>query len=382
MYLPVYAAIKAPFVFLDAGALLNPLLTGASVLALGLAARRIWPAERWRPWTAVALLATSSEVLVTSGSGYTMPAHLLANLLWLWLYLRGDRWSWALALLVGGLALGLHSPFPHALFVAPFLLRLLRDRRWARLTSGVLAYAAAAACWLTFLLHARSNVEGKGETVFTLFAWPNLWTLKLHLMNLTVLLTWHAPVLGILVLVVALRAWRTPPVIVDLALGVLLTLIFFVFFPSTQGHGWGYRYVFQVLGSFALIAAHGVPLVESELGVRRTRVWVVAGLTVAVLLQVPLRLVQTERFVRPFAAGVAYVRSRPEQIVIVHSDAVWYGDDVVRNDPYLARPIVLRGTALSAGAIEQIEHAFPGRVLQVRDADLLGLGMTPVTHAR
>jgi hypothetical protein len=201
-------------------------------------------------------------------------------------------------------------------------------------------------------------------------------------MNLTVLLTWHAPVLGILVLVVALRAWRTPPVIVDLALGVLLTLIFFVFFPSTQGHGWGYRYVFQVLGSFALIAAHGVPLVESELGVRRTRVWVVAGLTVAVLLQVPLRLVQTERFVRPFAAGVAYVRSRPEQIVIVHSDAVWYGDDVVRNDPYLARPIVLRGTALSAGAIGQIEHAFPGRVLQVRDADLLGLGMTPVTHAR
>ena len=79
---------------------------------------------------AVALLATSSQVVLTSGSGYTMPAHLLANLLWLWLYLRGDRrrgrsrCSWA------GSRSGLHSPFPHALFVAPFLVRLLRERRW------------------------------------------------------------------------------------------------------------------------------------------------------------------------------------------------------------------------------------------------------------
>ena len=145
MYLPVYALLKTPFVVFGAGTLLNPLLTGLAVLALGLAARRIWPDERLRPWVAVALLATSSEVIVTAGSGYTMPAHLLANVAWLWLALRGDRWSWAGALLVGALALGLHNPFPHALFVAPFLLRLLRERRWGRLGSAVLAYAAASA---------------------------------------------------------------------------------------------------------------------------------------------------------------------------------------------------------------------------------------------
>ena len=382
MYLPVYAAMKAPFVLVGAGGLLNPLLTGASVLALGLAARRLWPNERARPWIAVTLLATSSQLIVTSGSGYTMPAHLLANLVWLWLYLRGDRWSWALALLVGGLALGLHNPFPHALFVAPFLLRLLRDRRWGRLATGVVAYTAASAIWLTVLQLARSNVEGRSETVLTLFAWPDAFTVLLHLMNLSLLFTWHAPVLGILALVVFLQLRRSTPVIVDLGLGVAVTLVFFSFFPSTQGHGWGHRYAFQALGGLALIAAAGVPTVSSVLGARYTRAWLVAGLVLAVALQVPLRLVQTERFVRPFAAGVEHVRSRPKAIVIVDAGRLWYGDDLVRNDPFLARPIVLRRDALAPSAIAEIERVFPGRVATVSADELLRLGMTPVAGGR
>jgi hypothetical protein len=382
MYLPVYARMKAPFIALGAGTVLNPLLTGLAVLVLGLAARRLWPDEWLRPWVAVALLATSSEVIVTAGSGYTMPAHLLANVTWLWLALRGDRRSWAGALLVGGLALGLHNPFPHALFVAPFLVRLLWERRWGRLGSAVIVYGAASAVWLAFLLHARSNVEGKTETVMTLFAWPDMATALLHGMNLSLLLAWNAPLMAILVLVVFLRLRRASPVIVDLAAGVVLTLLFFTLFPSTQGHGWGYRYAFQVLGSLALIAADGVPRLLSALGERRARGWLIAGIAVALVVQLPLRLVQTERFVRPFAAGVAYVRSRPEPIVIVHGDSVWYGDDLVRNEPYLGRPIVLRRNSLAPGAIGQIERAFPGQVRELSDAELLGLGMTPMARRR
>lgn len=382
MYLPVYALLKAPFVAIGAGTLLNPLLTGLAVLTLGLAARRIWPGERLRPWMAVALLATSSEVIVTAGSGYAMPAHLLANVAWLWLALRGDRWSWAGALLVGALALGLHNPFPHALFVAPFLLRLLRERRWGRVAAAVLVYGTASACWLAFLLHVRPNVEGKSQPLQTLFAWPDLSTALLHGMNLSLLLTWTAPPMAILVLVVFLRLRRSPPVIVDLAIGVVITLLFFMFFPSTQGHGWGYRYAFQVLGSLALIAADGVPQLVTALGARRARGWLLAGIALAVVLQIPLRLVQTERFVRPFAAGVAYVRSRPVPIVVVHGDSVWYGGDLVRNDPYLAGPIVLRRNDLAPAAIDQIKRAFPGRVQELPDAEFLRLGMTPLERRR
>ncbi|HEX7940707.1 MAG TPA: hypothetical protein VF488_02845, partial [Gemmatimonadaceae bacterium] len=175
---------------------------------------------------------------------------------------------------------------------------------------------------------------------------------------------------------------RRSPVIVDLAAGVVVTLLFFMFFPSTQGHGWGYRYAFQVLGSLALIAAEGVPTFVSALGERRAQRWLVAECALALVVQIPLRLVQTERFIRPFAAGVAYVRSRPEPIVIVRGDSLWYGDDLVRNDPYLSRPIVLRGNSLTPAAIAQIERAFPGRVRALSDAELLGLGMTPMAHGR
>jgi len=383
MYLPVYALLKAPFVAIGIGTLLNPLLTGLAVLALGLAARRMWPDERLRPWVAVALLATSSEVIVTAGSGYAMPAHLLANVAWLWLALRGDRRSWAGALLVGALALGLHNPFPHALFVAPFLLRLLRERRWGRLGSALLVYGAASVFWLMLLRHARANVPGQPDTsLLTVFSVPDLATVLLHGMNLSLLLTWDAPLMAILALLVFSRLRRSPPVIVDLAIGVVITLLFFMLFPSTQGHGWGYRYAFQVLGSLALIAAEGIPALVSALGARRARGWVFAGVGLALFVQLPLRLVQTERFVRPFAAGVAYVRSRPEPIVLVHGDSLWYGGDLIRNDPYLASPIVLRRNALAPTAIEQIERAFPGRVYEVGDAELLRLGMTPLERRR
>ena len=38
-----------------------------------------------------------------------------------------------------------------------------------------------------------------------------------------------------------------------LGAGVVLTFAFFSFYPSTQGHGWGYRYVYGMLGNLALL---------------------------------------------------------------------------------------------------------------------------------
>ena len=137
-----------------------------------------------------------------------------------------------------------------------------------------------------------------------------------------------------------------------------------------------------MLGSLALIAAEGVPAVSSVLGTRRARAWLATGLALAVVVQLPLRFVQTERFVRPFAAGVAHVRSRPQPIVIVPASGLWYGDDLIRNDPYLAPPIVLRRDALAPAAIAEIRRVFPGQVVEVTEDQLLGLGMTPVQSRR
>src|SRR4029078_843357 len=104
------ALLKTPFVMTGLEVLLNPLLAALSVILIAAIARRLWPSEGLRPWMAVAFFVTSSEVLMTSGTGYSMPAHLALNLLWLWLYPRGDARSSGLAPAVGAVTRGAPQP--------------------------------------------------------------------------------------------------------------------------------------------------------------------------------------------------------------------------------------------------------------------------------
>jgi hypothetical protein len=375
-YLPVYSAIKSVFLLAHLEAWLNPLLSAGALVSLAAVARRLWPTEGLRPLVAVALLATSSQFLVTSGTGYSMPAHLFLNLLWLWLYLRGDARSWAAALVVGVLAMGLHNPFPHTLFVAPFMLRLLRQRRWGRLASAAVAYVAGAVLWLAWLRFVHPVASGSNSGLMGLFAFPDAGVIALHVMNLSLLASWNAPVLGLLVLAAVMRPRELDEVQRDLALGVLATLAFFMFFPSTQGHGWGYRYAHQVLGNLCLLAAAGLPTLSATIGERRSRHLVAAGLATALVVQVPLRLRDTEGFVRPFAKGFEYVRSRDATVLLVRGDSIWYGQDLIRNDPFLQYPVVVRQRRLAPQLIEQMKRMMPGRVIELSDAELLQLGMT------
>jgi hypothetical protein len=383
LYLPGYAALKALFVPLGAGAVLNPLFAAGAVLAMAAVARRIWPGESLRPWVAIGVLVTSSQFAVTSGTGYSMPAHLCLNLVWLWLYLRDDARSWAAALVIGALALGLHNPFPHALFVAPFMLRLLRDRRWARLGAAAVVYLAAAALLMGWMRMAHPLAGAGGPGVLSVFALPGITGLWLQMVHATLLFTWHAPLVGALALAGYVRTRRADPLLADVALGVLITLGFYAFFPLTQGHGWGYRYSYQILGSLALLAAAGAPTLLRAAGERRGRLVLAGACAVALLVQLPLRALQTERFVRPFAAASRLVQERDADVVLVHADSVWYGRDLIRNDPFLAgQPVVLYGGMLSAYGREMLERAHPGRVAEIRDRDLLALGMTRWDRSR
>jgi hypothetical protein len=382
-YLPGYAFLKAPFVAIGAPALLNPLLAALSIAMLAAVARRLWPDEGLRPWLAIALLASSSQFVVTSGTAYSMPAHLCANLVWLWLYLRDDDRSWFAALVVGVIALGLHNPFPHALFVAPFLIRLVRDRRWRRVGWAALFYGAGSIGWFLWL-RALQSLGPVGDGLLSVLQLPGSAALWLNAINVSLLFTWQTPVFGVLVVAALFQARRLAPPLRDLAWGVLLTIVFYSFFPATQGHGWGYRYAYQVLGSLALLAAAGVTPLIAAVGSGRATLLVGASLVVGLFVQLPRRLVETERFVRPFAAASSYVLSRPADVVLVNGSTVWYGRDLVRNDPFLeGQPVVVRANGLSAEGRAYLERLYPGRVQEVTDAQLLQLGMTPWTqHVR
>ncbi|MFL5619252.1 MAG: hypothetical protein ACJ79A_12775 [Gemmatimonadaceae bacterium] len=382
-YLPGYALLKTPFVLTGLEVLLNPLLAALSVLLLAAIARRLWPDEGLRPWMALAFFVTSSEVLMTSGTGYSMPAHLALNLLWLWLYQRGDARSWGVALAVGVLALGLHNPMPHALFVAPFLLRLVRERRWGRAAAAVVAYGIGGLIWIGWLRMANPFARPGGPGLFSMFALPNALAFWLQTVNLSLLFTWHAPLFGALAIAGVARARRLGPVMTDVALGVAFTLAFYLFFPLTQGHGWGYRYAYQVLGSLALLAAAGTPSLVSAVGARRAQSLLIASFATALLVQVPLRFWQGERFIRPYAAAYRHLSSRPARVVLVNADSIWYGRDLIRNDPYLrGQPVVLAARLLTREGRAAIEAAYPGQVLEVRDGELLRLGLTPWIRGR
>ena len=88
-----------------------------------------------------------------------MPAHLALNTIWLWLYSRPDRRAFYLAPFVGVVAIGLHQPIVHALFVAPFLVRLVLQRRWRTVGIFTVIYLAGCLGWFMWKAHAKMGVE-------------------------------------------------------------------------------------------------------------------------------------------------------------------------------------------------------------------------------
>jgi hypothetical protein len=370
----VYAAIRAAFQLVHAEAWFNPLCAGGSVLLVAALARKLRPNEPSAPLVAVLALVTSAQFLVTSGSQYTMPAHLLANLAWTWLVLRDDKASILAAAVLGGLALGLHNPFPHALYAIPFFWRWLARREYARFAITTVIYLAFSYAWLSWLRMERGGEPGAGGGLLSLFAIPGLQGWRLTGMNLALLFTWQAPVVGLLLVVAYVREQLLGDTEKDLARGVLLTFLFYILYGSSQGHGWGYRYIYGTLGSVALLAAAMTPTLREALGARRARALAATGFALS-LAVVALRVVQVEHFAGPFAEASAYVASLDADVVAVESGAVWYGRDLVRNDAVLTRPVIVNGSMLNGRGWEALRTRYGSRLLLVGADSLVAHGM-------
>lgn len=349
MYLPVYAGIRTVFLEIGAEWMTNAMLSAVSVLLLAAIARRLWPADGRRQWVAVLALATSSQLLITGATAYAMPAHLCINLLWLWLFLRGDRASLIALPFVGVLAMGLHNPFPHALFVAPFLLLLVFRKRWALTAYLAVVYLAGAALWLAWLRGVQPQAQqGGAGGLFTVFQLPTSFRMVVQGMNLTLIATWQAPIVALGLAAALLGFRRLTHPMRELAWGVVITFVFYFFFPYDQGHGWGYRYIEPVLGSIVLLAADAWWRVTASLRPRHARNLLVAGLLVT-LVQIPVRAASVESFIRPFAHANELVQQSGADVVVLPVRDWWYGRDLVRNDPLLlARPLVVSAPDLTA----------------------------------
>jgi hypothetical protein len=373
-YLPGYAAVRALFSAVGVEVIVNPLLAAISVLSLAGASARLWPGDARRGRLAILYLATSSQFLLMSMSGYSWAAHLCFNLLWLYLVLRDDRLGLAAAPWVGVVALGLHNPFPHALFAAPFLLRLLGTRRLGWIAYYGAVYGVGVLAWYRVMSYFHGQV-GSGRAL-KIFGLPSPEGYFVQGMNLSLLLTWQAPAMALFLIAAFFLVRSMKQAERDLMAGLVLTFAFYFLFPQNQGHGWGYRYLYSVLGSAALLAASATVALAGPGGAVVRRL-VVASAVAALLVQLPLRSLQAEHFVRPYAATLRYIATRPAEAVIVDPTAAYYGRDLIRNDP-LSRttPVTLNLFELKPSDVGELLRRHPGRIHLLTVPEMQRLGLT------
>ncbi|MBA3776282.1 MAG: hypothetical protein H0X11_07555 [Betaproteobacteria bacterium] len=236
------------------------------------------------------------------------------------------------------LAIGLHQPIVHALFAAPFLLRLLRQRRWpATIIFGGI-YLAGCAGWFLWRMHFQSvGPAGVGS----IFNPANPKMLIIQPMNILLVIGWASLVTPLLAVLGFRRFFRLSLIVQDAALSCLLTFCFYYFFYLDQAHGWGYRYLHGALGCLMLIAVVGWNDLSETVGAVRAKSFLLLGLACSLLLQLPLRCLQAEAFIRPFARAAALLKAIPAGMVVFDPRDTWYSGDLIRNDPFLEnRPLI------------------------------------------
>lgn len=372
-YLPAYSLLLAPFEAVGLPWVLNVLCNAGSVLAVAHVGRQLWGPDDDRPVVAALLLAASSQFMATAATTYTMPAHLLVNLLWLAAMMgEGRAWLWCGPLAL--VALTLHQPVPHALFAAPFLTRLLVEREWKRFT-WILTWWIAAGCvvlWWSGLMTGRLPTFGANGVLY----WPNAATLVVLLLHVMLLFTWSSPLMPLLMLIGCRRWEERTKTERDLAAGIVLSLAFYLCFRLvTQGHGWGWRYGHQVLASAALLAATGWPRFRAVVGITAARRWLALSVALSVFVQFPTRAKLMRRLSLPFATAGEWLRIQPERYLVIPTDSIWYGQDLVRNEETLNSPVLLHGAALTDEELRILEKEQGGPVRRIRVDELRQFGI-------
>jgi hypothetical protein len=349
-YLPGSAAVRGIFSSLSVPEATNAAWIAIAVLSLFSVARRLWPDRPDAAVVAIIILATSSQVLITAMTPYAMTAHLALNLAWLALFLRKTYLADAAAGAVALLACGLHQVIFHPLFAAPFLLQLWLNREWRRASYYTVAYLGFGLFWAAYWdialqvngvsPEASANVGGGFliERVRELLAAFNVGGIGLMAKNLTRFVAWQNPVGVALAIFGVSSAVRSNETLRALVAGFVLTIAAMFILLPFQGHGWGYRYLHGLLGSVSLVAANGwtrLASVQPASDAAPSKALFGIASAFSLLLLLPWHAYQVTRWVAPYAEATRWINAAAADIVFVDARGLWYGNDLVRNDPFL-----------------------------------------------
>ena len=387
-YLPMNAAIRGAFLWLGDSTWAGVSMAAIALTTLFAIARQLWPDRPDAAVVSVILLASSAQFLIAAMTPYAMNAHLCLNLVWLWLFLRDRWWGHLAAVPVAFVASGLHQVAFHPLFAAPFVFSLLLTGRRSLAVYYGGVYASIILFWIFYwsLLIGTSTTTPNGSAadvgllsfVQRIGEISNLEAASVALMaiNLLRFLAWQSPLMLPLALVGLITCRTRSGILVSLALGIALTLAVTLVVMPFQGHGWGYRYLHGMLGSIALFAAQGWIWLSDGSAYRRQQLTAILLLSIAlsIFALLPWRLAQVYTFVGPYAAASAAIARSKADVVVVDASNIWYGVDLVRNDPLLASsPKVLNLTSLRSEQIKQLCGRYRVAIFDSDDASQAGL---------
>jgi len=396
-YLPGNAAIRGVLGKAFDAAIVNAILVVTTLVALLGITRRLWPERRDVSFVTILLAATSSQVLCMAMTPYAMTAHLALNLAWLWLYLRNTSSGHVAAISVCFLATGLHQLIFHPLFVAPFILQMLFDRRWRLGALYVSSYAAIGVFWIVYwqVLLAGHGIAAEGasavgvsffiERVAHMLADFSLSGPETMVQNLLRFTAWQHPLMLVLLVPGMALGWKAGAIFRSLAAGIVLTLVAMLILLPYQDIGWGYRYVHGLIGNAALLAAFGWGALTSESGPsERGAAWSVmaATTTVALLVLLPIHALQMHGYLSPYTKANAAIASSKSDAVVIETISIYHGIELVRNDPYLRnRPLTFDMGLLDEALIRELCSRMSVSVFDGKDAERFGVvWVDPATH--
>lgn len=382
-FLPLHSLFRAPFVALGVDGIAGALTAAVSLLLVASIARKLWPDRPRRAWLAALFFASSTQVLFMSMTFFSMPTHLLFSLVWLWLYVDDRPWSLALLPWVGFAAMGVHSPFPHGYFALVFLFRYVRQRRWVVCLYVGAVYVFALLFWLGYLNRgvtqsapALATVGATAGVAKSLFALPSPEIQLATVLHLSLLVTWSTPIVPLLVSVAAIRWKQLDAFTRDAVLGIIFILLARTFLSHTpQGAGWGYRFIHDAMGTIALVAAVGADELAAIIGARTFDRALAVSFAATVLFQLPWRAENVHRFVDPYRRISEWMSTRKADVVVIPTETINWGRQLVRNDPFLrARPVLFDGADRSPATLDSI-RAKGLTVEVVSEAELRAAGV-------
>jgi hypothetical protein len=352
-YWPGTSLLMAPFSLLGLTWLYNPVISSLTILALHRIVRRWSGSEEAAAW-AILLTLASPVIAISAASFYSMPSHLLANLLFCGLLIRDNRKAAFGAGLIGGFAMTLHNPVPHFAFALPWMLYVFRYRRelLIPLFAGYLVFGitlgvgwVACLSWFTASETARVGHESNGiiASVPKAFAIPDASVIANRISGMVKMLLWASPGL----LVVFFVAWkiRFEARFRVLAYSLASTFLIYLAVPFDQGQGWGFRYLHSawfalpVLAGLALstqkFSPQGLSFLEVPQEKQATRRFMALCALLSILMLMPLFAMTTHDYIKRRTSQLPSPPQDKRSILFVNTNYGEFAWDLTQNDPFL-----------------------------------------------